>query len=682
MIAPSQQAMYPLQIANAIELNNQGVNSLNSDQLELAEKLISQSLGLFHGVLRECSLTSPSLLCPSKNPKIMNRDGKDYDEGMNAFSGGLMLDEDSVTSEHALATILYNHGQCCCAKNELEEGYKLFHAALALVQYCDLYIPIKGGGAIQRLRELLFYSVGTIEFRNGQYEDAINSYTRGLHIGKAGAAKGRQQILNMAAAFNCLGVLHFHLPQSETEKAITYCRTSLQTYRSVIGKNVHSKEIATVINNIGRIHFLRGEHSQALSVYREAFSMRQRLFGSNNMDTAATAFNLAQTSHALQDHETALAFYRDFLAAAQNHLGVQHHDVAAAMKCLAEVFHDMQDFEKARQLYLEALAIGKEANCCCPEEIAGMLNKLGNLYYETGDYDASLSTYTEELIIERATLGDGHINVAITCTNIGQIYKRRNDYEKALSMYTQALQIQKKCIKVPNADFALTMASIAFLYSQTNRLMEAFAAYQEVLWIQRETIGENSLELSSTLNSIGLLLYKMGEHDLALASFQESYRIRKKVHGDHHDVGVVLYNMATVHLDRSDDDKALEYYYETLRVERQCSGKCCSNVTILKLIGQVHQRNGRLEEATEYYRKCLDALLSATEHDHSEIACIFSHIGCAHMQYGQAKEAVESCSEALRHLQLAGKDPCQDFKVFGLHFYSLSKMHPNCSPAA
>lgn len=680
-------------VSHAIAMNNRGVAALKADNTDLAREEFESAINTAlrtrgcckatTAAWRKPSITADAMEIASKQKRFQR---KDYDEGMDVCMDPLFLNEEKMDYNSALSSILYNQALCFVQCHLESEAYTGFRAALRVFRACKCR-KSRGNGV--HLIHILM-NLGRLEYRSGRYDVAMKTFTRALDTAKKDATKGNKRFLLLSAACqNCLSVLYFHLPTSDTSRALVHCHLALKTYKSVLGVDSSSKEVATVLNNSGRIIFLLEDYETALSVYREALAMRRSLLGDDDMDVAATVFNIAQTSHSLHDYNTALSCYEEYFIIAQRHLGENHRDIAATKKSMAEVYHDLQQYDKALKLYLEALDIGKKTLGECDSEVAGILNKLGNLYYEQHNLDAALEAYMEELHIERSCLGDCHPNVAITCTNIGQIFKRQNNFPRALTMYSQAIAIQRRLIKDPSADVAATLSAIAFIYSQTKRLEEAFAVYQEVLWIQRETVGEQSLESSSTLNSIGLVLFKMEQHELALESFHESLCIRRKAHGDHHDVGVVLFNIATVHLDLREDDEALKYYHETLRVEERAaadSKKSSSKekAAVLKHIGQVHQKNGRLEEALCFYHKALDDIArAATEEQdqNAEISSMLVLMGSVHLQCGRAKEVVEICSTALRHLYLAGMD-IAEFQLYGFNFYSLSKMHPNAASAA
>ena len=53
------------------------------------------------------------------------------------------------------------------------------------------------------------------------------------------------------------------------------------------------------MNNVGRVYYMLGNHTAALTTYIEAYSLRKELLHENYLDLAASAYNLGQTHHQL-----------------------------------------------------------------------------------------------------------------------------------------------------------------------------------------------------------------------------------------------------------------------------------------------------------------------------------------------------------------------------------------------
>lgn len=638
----------------------------------------------------------------SKNLYIYQRG--EYDEGMHTFSQPLPLEDHELTgslSMHAItATILFNLGQLYLRLNEEQEATDAFLQALQLLHMgSPLALPQcvkKDGSAPQQISFMaLYHNLGHLQYRQGHYEDAVRTYSKALEVGRATPTPSSHQLLELAATLNCLGVLCFHLPQADTEQAMALYQESLQLRYAVLGRDAQTKEIATTLNNIGRVHYMKGHHAAALEWYQRALSMRRHLLGDDHLDVAATIYNAGQTHHQRGQLSEAMRLYQEFLRIAQQRLGVYHRDVATMLKCMAQIHHEQKEYGPAAELYEQALRVGKAALGTYHPEVASTLNKLGNLHYERGDMESALRVYQEGLQVERAVLDTYHPNIVVTLTNIGQIHKLRGEHQAALRLYKEAVSVQRHSLGASHPNIATTLSSIALIHYQTRAYTKALDVYQEALRIRRDAFGDVHLDVASTLNSLGLVLFKMQLHDFALQSFRESLRIRRDLLGnDHREVAIILYNVATILLETGDDEEALVFYRETLRVERAALGETHTDVIATTLhLGQVHQQRGELTEALEYFEHALEIQNDQLQQSQGaggeaqkqqaavSMATTLNHIGNVHLQRGDAAALVTAFGDAVRCLKAAGKSE-QDLAISGFNFYGLSKMHPECAPTA
>jgi len=136
----------------------------------------------------------------------------------------------------------------------------------------------------------LYHNLGHLQYRSGHYEDAVRTYSKALEVGRSIIHPTSHQLLELAATLNCLGVLCFHLPQADTEQAMALYQESLALRFAVLGKDAQTKEIATTLNNIGRVHYMKGAHAIALEWYQRALLMRRQLLGPDHLDVAAVRF--------------------------------------------------------------------------------------------------------------------------------------------------------------------------------------------------------------------------------------------------------------------------------------------------------------------------------------------------------------------------------------------------------
>lgn len=299
----------------------------------------------------------------------------EYDEGMHGYSDPVTLHADIVSTKNAATTIVFNLGQLYLRLNDDDEALKSFLRALQLGQWgseCLGKASATGGVSLMAV----LHNIGHVQYRNGHYEDAIKTYSNALEIlrgaNQYNVNDGSNHLLELAGTLNCLGVCHFHLPKADTEKALAYYREALALRRAVLGQDAQTKEIATCINNIGRVFYLEGDHSTALEHYRVALSMRRTLFGNFHLDVAATIYNAGQTHHHRRELDQAMILYKEFLTIAKNRLGYYHRDVAAMLKCMAQIKHESREVEAAAELYREAIDVGRAALGENHPEIASM----------------------------------------------------------------------------------------------------------------------------------------------------------------------------------------------------------------------------------------------------------------------------------------------------------------------
>lgn len=318
------------QMEYAVELNNRAVVELNSGKLEMAQKYLARSVCILRSLpeMKSIDQTRYSAVSIEESSKIHNSIGvfqrQDYDEGMNVFYQAVSLTnaEDNGLFD-SLAIALMNQGICYGQQRRERQAYSIFHQALALWQRSNHGCE----GSIMTL-----HNIGRLEYRSGLFNEAISTYEKALKLSEKNSMEGRQYLSVRAATLNCLSVVYFHFPKVNTLKALSFCQSALAAYKSFQGNLTMSTEVASILNNIGRLYFIRDELEMAIPVYTEALLMRRQLLGDRHMDVAATLFNLAQTSHALSRYDQALAFYDEFISIAQSILGEKHRDIVAALK--------------------------------------------------------------------------------------------------------------------------------------------------------------------------------------------------------------------------------------------------------------------------------------------------------------------------------------------------------------
>lgn len=370
----------PTLLETLANLNGVGMSSIESGDLATAGQVLSQALeksntAIFFSDLQVRTLAQSTLAkCGNGSKKtsyLYQRD--DYDEGMNTFTEPVAIFPELSTVLTGMATILFNLGQLCLRMGDEQEAYVSFLRALMIASDSN-NTRSSSKGVVDNAHFMVatLHNIGHIQYRNAKYEEAIQTYTRALAVGRQAYSTSTHNMLAVSTTLNCLGVLHFHLPKVDTQRALTLYREALSIRRSVVGQDAESIEIATILNNIGRVFYMKLDYDAALKLYSESLTMRRRLLGDNHLDVAATVYNAGQTLHQRGDLDQAMNLYEEFLRIAKNKLGSEHRDVAIMLKCMAQIHHEKKEYPEASKLYEEAIAVAKAALGSKHPEIATM----------------------------------------------------------------------------------------------------------------------------------------------------------------------------------------------------------------------------------------------------------------------------------------------------------------------
>lgn len=642
--------------------------------------------------------TAPTSQSSSSSP------GSEYDEGMNCYNRPLRIENfKSDDYQSIVPTLLFNIGQLHSLEEDDTTAERYFLQALDVLQKhsgsshrdesMELDEPVRPLNDLSTDAIPILHNLARMYYRSQNYDLAMDMYLRALDI----AQQEEQPSSSLANTLNCIGVIFFHMGGNNEKnaiKALNMFNASLDIRKKLIEDSkdpthfsykVLRQELATTMNNKGRIHYMLGDHDAAMVIYIDALKLRREILPYPHLDVAASAYNLGQTYHQLGNLTKAMELYEEFHSIVTRFfVGKKHRNLAIILKCMAQVHHDQSQYEEAARLYFESLETTKAALGDFHPEVASLLNKIGNMYYENSDFDSAIRVYEEGLVVERAVLTHDYPNIVVTLTNIAQSQKHKGNYYAALDRYSEAHALQKTILGDKDPKVAVSLSNVAQVSCRLGRFTQAFDAYQKVLQIRRDAFGDDHVEVAATLNSIGLVLFKQGFHEFAIQSFRESLRVRKLCLGSHHrDVAVVLYNIATTHLEQGDEELATEYYAETLRVERTALGNDHRDLAVtLQHIGQIHRQRGELDVSLGYFKEALRIEKLNLGDSSPAVARLLNKMGNIYLAKADVTNMMRCFTEATRIYELCGEAANGDLEISGYNFYCLSITNPECAAAA
>ncbi|KAL7472768.1 hypothetical protein ACHAXS_013163 [Conticribra weissflogii] len=489
----------------------------------------------------------------------------DFDEGMHSFANVEAIEaskfwtvgpssqdsfKDSMkcyeVSPVVEATLVFNVGQVHRRRGEFDAAAKSYDRALQILQIASGFVPgeVTNKNVIQHPVVIpILHNVGQLQYRRGDLTVAMTTYTSALK--HAQILYGPRHV-HAASALNCLGVLHYHANSSESEEVSTdsaettkkngkaersSTRKAMGLFRQALSIRTENLgpdhvDVATTLNNIGRIHVQQDEFDQALHFYEDALVIRRKRLGTNSLDYAATAFNAGQSLHQKGELDKAVELYSEFLRVALMKFGHSHRDVAVVLSGIAQIHQEKREYDKALELYEESLCAGRAALGEYHSEIAMLLNRMGNFYFERERLEDALRCYRRGLRIERRVLPPDHPNIVVTLSNLGEIHRQRYEWDDAATMYCDALEILKK--KYENhVDIASTLNTIGLIHDQRGDACLSLRYLQEALIMRRKLLGDDHIDVSATL--LGEVNKAAGDLEEALKCFQKSLDIERSL---------------------------------------------------------------------------------------------------------------------------------------------------------
>ncbi len=141
--------------------------------------------------------------------------------------------------------------------------------------------------------------------------------------------------------------------------------------------------LARFINNLGSVYFDQGDYQNAVTMFREAMSIRARLVGEESDVYAITLTNLANAQTNLGELDEAERTATRGLALHERIFGAEHPRTASALNALAEVFLRVDRPLDAEPLVRRGLAIRAANSGTSFWRIANEHRKLAEVFIAT-----------------------------------------------------------------------------------------------------------------------------------------------------------------------------------------------------------------------------------------------------------------------------------------------------------
>ncbi len=322
-----------------------------------------------------------------------------------------------------------------------------------------------------------------------------------------------------AAIHETIGVTYQSL--GEYEDAEPHLRTALELRRVSVG--AHSVEVASNLNDLATLLYMKGDYEQAESLFREALQMRRSLLGFRHKDVATTLNDLGALLYAIRDIDGAEQLLSEALSVRRAVHQGDSADLVTSLSNVASIVEIQGDVVAAEPLYREALAMAQRLHGDEHRDVAYVQNNLARLLESKGDYEDAERFYRATLATRRKLLGDDHPEVATVLNNVANFHRLRGNLAKAESLAGEGLRIRRAALSASHPHLARSLRLLGQIALQRERPSEAETYLRECLEIRQEQLPEDHYLIADTESALGESIAKQGRLAEAKPLLLESY---------------------------------------------------------------------------------------------------------------------------------------------------------------
>lgn len=256
--------------------------------------------------------------------------------------------------------------------------------------------------------------------------------------------------------------------------------------------------LAISLGNQAKECYEKARYSEALTFLQNQCEIQERVFGTENSDTAAIYNNIGIVYSDLGEYASALEWYQKALHIKERVLGTNHPNMATLYSNIGNVYRVQGDYDSALECHQKALRISEHLLGTDYPNAVGTYNNIASVYYEMGDYVSALEYYQKALRISERILGTEHPNTATSYNNIASIYHAQGDYDAALEWYQKALYVKETILGTNHPDTATIYQNIGGLYWDKGNFKEALKWLEKALAIRLKFLGAEHPDTKDT----------------------------------------------------------------------------------------------------------------------------------------------------------------------------------------
>lgn len=339
-------------------------------------------------------------------------------------------------------------------------------------------------------------------------------------------------------------------------------------YGSPDAKQAESAEAAGTFNRAGDyLNQQRGSYDEAEALQRRSLEIRERLFGPDHVDVAASLQGVADVFENRGRYAEAGELYRRAVEIKERALGPDHPEVGRTLNGLANSFTYQGRYDEAKALYERIITILEHA----PEpnwgRVGTAVHNLANVYVYQGRYAEARPLFERALGIVERTVGPDAPKSGLSVYGIADVEFVMGRYAEAEPYYERALAIFENALGPDHMYVAYGLEGVAKCRMLAADHGRAESLFKRSLAIRERALGERHAQVASSLKSLADLNVRQERFDEAHALLERANDICEHALGpDHPETANTVAALAALHARRGGDEQAVALYERALSI--------------------------------------------------------------------------------------------------------------------
>ncbi len=314
--------------------------------------------------------------------------------------------------------------------------------------------------------------------------------------------------------------------------------------------------------------------------------------------------------------------------------------------------------DEAIRYFQKIISLVKEKEVDRPGELAAALEALGSVYSLKGEYGAALKNYEEMYQSALGPPGKNRIVQARAKRLMGDIQQKRGFYKETLGLLVEA----EKVLTGDSDEEKLIESEIylmrCWIYRITGEGDRAAAEGQKSVSAIEKLLARNLIDknlmlrrMGDALSNLGTVFLDRSEYDKAIEYYEKSKKIAEEINNKF-DYGRSVSNLAIVYHDMGEYDKAIEITKKYLKLSIDIGDKkgiaaSCGN------LGMSYHARGENEKAIEHHQNCIS--IAEEIGDQRCVAAASCNLGNVYKEQGEYEEAIKLYKHSLTIFEEIGE---------------------------